>query len=129
MLAKALRVMRVICCEIAKSRIRCNLQQNQDVDWSNRIDACATCDTCFTPIWASFWSPLALRVKGLQFESGSNMSRLVIAAFSLVLSRGSLAMLRWFYILPHLLIEANAARRDARIRFLKAQVEILRRKL
>jgi hypothetical protein len=29
----------------------------------------------------------------------------------------------------HLLAEASAARRDARIRFLKAQVEILRRKL
>jgi len=38
-------------------------------------------------------------------------------------------MLRWFYILAHLLAEAGAARRDARIRFLKAQVEILRRKL
>ncbi len=38
-------------------------------------------------------------------------------------------MIRWFYILPHLILEANAARRDARVRFLKAQVEILRRKL
>ena len=38
-------------------------------------------------------------------------------------------MLRWFYVLAHLLVEAGAARRDARIRFLKAQIEILRRKL
>jgi putative transposase len=38
-------------------------------------------------------------------------------------------MLRWFYVVAHLLVEAGAARRDARIRFLKAQVEILRRKL
>ncbi len=38
-------------------------------------------------------------------------------------------MLRWFYVALHLLFEAGAARRDARIRFLKAQVEILRRKL
>ena len=38
-------------------------------------------------------------------------------------------MFRWFYILPHLLFETNAARRDARIRFLKAEVEILRLKL
>lgn len=38
-------------------------------------------------------------------------------------------MFRWFYILPHLILEANAARRDARVRFLKAQVDILRRKL
>ena len=38
-------------------------------------------------------------------------------------------MLRWFYVALHLLIEAGAARRDARIRFLKAQVDILRRKL
>jgi putative transposase len=38
-------------------------------------------------------------------------------------------MPRWFYVLAHLLIEAGAARRDARIRFLNAQVEILRRKL
>lgn len=38
-------------------------------------------------------------------------------------------MFRWFYILPHLIVEANAARRDARVRFLKAQVDILRRKL
>ncbi len=38
-------------------------------------------------------------------------------------------MVRWFYVALHLLFEAGAARRDARIRFLKAQVEILRRKL
>lgn len=38
-------------------------------------------------------------------------------------------MLRWFYVAMHLLMEASAARRDARIRFLKAEVEILRRKL
>jgi hypothetical protein len=38
-------------------------------------------------------------------------------------------MLCWFYVALHLLVEAGAARRDARIRFLKAQVEILRRKL
>jgi putative transposase len=38
-------------------------------------------------------------------------------------------MLRWFYVLHHLLVEAGAARRDAHIRFLQAQVEILRRKL
>ena len=38
-------------------------------------------------------------------------------------------MFRWFFALVHLLHEAGAARRDARIRFLKAQVEILRRKL
>lgn len=38
-------------------------------------------------------------------------------------------MLRWFYVLAHLVVEAGAARRDARIRFLKAQVEILRQKL
>ena len=38
-------------------------------------------------------------------------------------------MLRWFYVALHLLVEAGAARRDAQIRFLMAQVEILRRKL
>ena len=38
-------------------------------------------------------------------------------------------MLRWFYVALHILFEAGAARRDTRIRFLKAQVEILRRKL
>jgi putative transposase len=38
-------------------------------------------------------------------------------------------MLRWFYVALHLLVEAGSARRDARIRFLKAEVEILRRKL
>ena len=38
-------------------------------------------------------------------------------------------MLRWLFVALHLLAEATAARRDARIRFLKAQVEILRRKL
>lgn len=38
-------------------------------------------------------------------------------------------MFRWLYILPHLLTEAHSARRDARVRFLKAQLEILRRKL
>ena len=38
-------------------------------------------------------------------------------------------MRRWFHIVVHLLLEAGAARRDACIRLLKAQVEILRRKL
>jgi hypothetical protein len=38
-------------------------------------------------------------------------------------------MVRWFYVALHLLFEAGAARRDARIRFLKAQAEILRFKL
>jgi putative transposase len=38
-------------------------------------------------------------------------------------------MFRWLYVLLHLLHEAASARRDARIRFLKAQVEILRGKL
>ena len=38
-------------------------------------------------------------------------------------------MIRWLYVALHLLVEAGAARRDARIRFLLAQVEILRRKL
>ena len=38
-------------------------------------------------------------------------------------------MLRWLYVALHLLVEAGSARRDARVRFLKAQVEILRRKL
>ena len=38
-------------------------------------------------------------------------------------------MVRWFYVALHLLLEAGAARRDARVRFLKAQVDILRRKL
>jgi hypothetical protein len=41
----------------------------------------------------------------------------------------SKAMLRWFCVALRLLAEAGAARRDVRIRFLKAQVEILRRKL
>src|SRR5512141_3215657 len=38
-------------------------------------------------------------------------------------------MLRWFYAAMHLLLEAGAARRDARVRFLMAEVEVLRRKL
>ena len=38
-------------------------------------------------------------------------------------------MLRWLHVALNLLFEAGAVRRDARIRFLKAQVEILRRKL
>jgi len=38
-------------------------------------------------------------------------------------------MPRWFYILAQLLIEAGAARRDHRTLFLKAKVEIRRRKL
>lgn len=38
-------------------------------------------------------------------------------------------MFRWLYVLLHLLHEAASAHRYARIRFLKAQVEILRRKL
>ena len=38
-------------------------------------------------------------------------------------------MLRSLYALLHLLMEAGTAKRDSRVRFLKAQVEILRRKL
>ena len=38
-------------------------------------------------------------------------------------------MIRWLYVALHLLVEAGGARRDARIRLLLAQVEILRRKL
>jgi hypothetical protein len=37
-------------------------------------------------------------------------------------------MIRWLTVALHLLAEAGAARRDVRIRFLKAQVDILRRK-
>lgn len=38
-------------------------------------------------------------------------------------------MLQWLFVAFHLLAEAGAARRDVRVRFLMAQVEILRRKL
>lgn len=38
-------------------------------------------------------------------------------------------MPKWFYAILCLLFESSTARRDARVRFLKAQVEILRRKL
>lgn len=38
-------------------------------------------------------------------------------------------MSRWLYVVLHLLFEGLASRRDVRIRFLLAQVEILRRKL
>jgi hypothetical protein len=38
-------------------------------------------------------------------------------------------MVRWLCIALRLLAEVGAARRDARVCFLKAQVEILRRKL
>ena len=43
--------------------------------------------------------------------------------------RDSVAMLRWFCVALHLFVEAGAARRDARVRFLRTEVEILRRKL
>ena len=46
-----------------------------------------------------------------------------------VLFKDRLTMIRWFYVALHLLVEATAARRDARVRFMKAQIEILRRKL
>ena len=38
-------------------------------------------------------------------------------------------MSRWLHAVFHLLLEAQAARRDARVRFLLAQITILRRKL
>jgi hypothetical protein len=44
---------------------------------------------------------------------------LFIAALTTSVVQDTRAMLRWFYVLAHLLIEAGAARRDARIRFLK----------
>ncbi len=62
-------------------------------------------------------------------RGGPKCRRLSIAAIARFFIQDLLAMLRWFYVFAHLLVEAGAARRDARIRFLKAQVEILRRKL
>jgi hypothetical protein len=38
-------------------------------------------------------------------------------------------MLRWFYVALHLVVEASSPRWAACIRFLKAEVETLRRKL
>jgi hypothetical protein len=38
-------------------------------------------------------------------------------------------MLQWLFVAFHLLVEASAARRDIRVRFLMAQIEVLRRKL
>ena len=38
-------------------------------------------------------------------------------------------MSRWLYVVLQLLYEGFSARRDVRIRFLRAQVEMLRRKL
>jgi len=38
-------------------------------------------------------------------------------------------MLQWLFVAFHLLAEASIARRDVRVRFLMAQIEILRRKL
>jgi hypothetical protein len=38
-------------------------------------------------------------------------------------------VLRWFYVAMHVLAEAGAARRDVRIRFRKARVKVLGRKL
>src|ERR1043166_724585 len=61
-------------------------------------------------------------------QRGSKMSGAVLACNFCHLE-GFNIMLRWFYILPHLMLEAGTARRDARVRFLKAQVDILRRKL
>jgi hypothetical protein len=62
-------------------------------------------------------------------SGGPKCWRLLITALTAIFIQELLAMLRWFYVLAHLLVEAGAARRDARIRFLRAQVEILRRKL
>jgi len=69
-------------------------------------------------------------VAGCRLPSGvPKCRRLCIAAENTLFNQDSYAMLRWIYVLAHLLVEAGAARRDVRIRFLKAQVEILRRKL
>jgi hypothetical protein len=62
-------------------------------------------------------------------RGGSKCRRLLIAVVTTHFIQDSQAMLRWFYVALHLLFEAGAARRDARIRSLKAQVEIFRRKL
>jgi hypothetical protein len=67
------------------------------------------------------------RLSGL--GRGSKMSGTVHSGTTAFFVRVSIAMLRWFYVVRHLLVEAIAARRDARVRFLKAEVEILRRKL
>ena len=64
----------------------------------------------------------------LAVSEGPKCRRLLIAAENTPFIQDSFAMLRWFYVLAHLLAEAGAARRDARIQFLKAHVEILRRK-
>ena len=73
------------------------------------------------------WSSRAVGCLGL--SGGSKCRELPIAVLTTLFSQDLQAMLRWFYVALNLLVEAGAARRDARIRFLKAQVEILRRKL
>jgi hypothetical protein len=40
--------------------------------------------------------------------------------------RDSTSMFHWLYVVLHLLNDAIGARRDARVRFLKAQIHILR---
>ena len=60
---------------------------------------------------------------------GGSKCRALFIRLSYVVIRDSIAMLHWLYVAVHLLVEAFAARRDARIRFLRTEVEILRRKL
>ncbi len=62
-------------------------------------------------------------------SGGPKCRSLVIAALTNAGSRGQIVMQRWLSALVHLLFESFQARRDARIRILLAQVEMLRRKL
>jgi hypothetical protein len=62
-------------------------------------------------------------------SGGKKYRRLLIAALATLSVQDLLAMLRWFCVLARLLVEVGAARRDTRSQVLKAQVEILRRRL
>ena len=60
---------------------------------------------------------------------GPKCRSLIIARLTLVRIQGSIIMSRWLFVVLHLLFEGMRARRDSRIRFLRAQVDMLRSKL
>jgi hypothetical protein len=62
-------------------------------------------------------------------RGGPKCRSLAIAGFTFIRNSDSIIMPTWFYAILHLLFESFTARRDTRVRFLMAQVTILRHKL
>ncbi len=103
--------------------------QIRPTEWrGNRAGNTTPVHVCVVFAWtADSWARQGGRAVGCPGSGeGSKCRVLLIAALTTVLFEDSQTMLRWFHVALHLLFEAQAARRDVRVRLLLAQIDILR---